>query len=409
MVNAAASKIEQKPSRASIPYGLHLIEEDDIHAVCDALRSGLLAQGPRVERFESAFSQAVQAPHAVACSSGTASLHLAMAALDISKDDICIVPSITFLSTATAALYCGAAVLFADVDPITGLMTADTLREAIMRAGPRAKLAVPVHLGGRACDMRAISEIARKANILLIEDACHALGTIDGDLTVGSAAYSSAATFSFHPVKTIACGEGGMVTTGSRVIAERIRSLRNHGVTRDPTLMEDAVLSFDGAGRPNPWSYEQVELGFNYRMTEMEGALGFSQLGKLDRFVDRRALLASRYDHLLSPLRPFVRPVIDPAGQQVSKHLYSVHIDFGLLGLDKAKLIRDLAVAGIGTQVHYIPVYRQPHFVRLYGPQFLPGAEAYYATSLTLPLFPAMNDIDVDRTVLELTRALGIQ
>jgi dTDP-4-amino-4,6-dideoxygalactose transaminase len=254
--------------------------------------------------------------------------------------------------------------------------------------------------------MADIAAVAGEAGLQVIEDGCHALGTRVGSHAVGSSAFSMATTFSFHPVKTIACGEGGMVTTADAQLADRLRRLRNHGVTRDPALMTDVGLSFSADGKPNPWSYEQIELGFNYRMTEMAAALGLSQLGKLNRFVDRRSQLARRYDQLLLPLHHQITPVQSPLDQEVSLHLYVVHLQTERLRRNRAELMRALVARGVGTQVHYIPLYRQPYFVQRYGQMSRPGAEAYYSSALALPLFPAMADNDVDRVVLELSSVL---
>ena len=390
----------------SLPYGLHLIEEDDVAAVAAALRDELLAQGPRVAAFERALAKRVGAAHAVASSSGTAALHLALASLDVGPGDVCVVPAVTFPSTATAALFCGAEVVFADVDPDTGLATAETFAQALHRAG-RAKAVLPVHLSGRLCDMPAIADLARGHGAAVVEDACHALGSLDEHgSAAGACVWSDAAVFSFHPVKTIATGEGGMTTLNDPARDARMRRLRNHGVTRDDELMSEPG-SFAADGEPNPWSYEQLELGFNYRMNEMQAALGLSQLGKLDRFVGRRRSLAARYDRLLARFGGRVRPVATPAGQNPSPHIYTVLIDFEALGLDRAAMMRALVSKGVGTQVHYIPLYRQPFFRARYGEMRLAGAEAYYARCLALPLFPAMADAHVDQVVLALAEVLG--
>jgi UDP-4-amino-4,6-dideoxy-N-acetyl-beta-L-altrosamine transaminase len=385
-----------------LPYGRHLIEADDVAAVVAVLTGGQLAQGPRVAAFEQALAARTGAAHAVASSSGTAALHLALAALDVGPGDLCVVPAITFLSTATAPRFCGAEVVFADVDPMTGLMTPQTLRVALQGAPGPVKTALPVHLGGRLCDMAGLAAVASEFGVSLVEDAAHALGSVRGAERAGGCAHSAASCFSFHPVKTIACGEGGAVTTNDPALAGRMSRLRNHGVTHDPALMADADLSLDESGARHPWSYEQLELGFNYRMTDLEAALGLSQLGKLDRFVSRRLDLAQLYDQLLAPLGPVLQPIAVGADETPSLHLYAVRIDFEALGVSRDRVMRGLLARGVGTQVHYIPVYRQPYFAARTGPLRLAGAEAYYAQVLALPLFPAMSDEDAQRVAAAL-------
>lgn len=377
-----------------LPYGRQLIEDDDIAAVVAVLRSDFLAHGPMATRFEVAFAEAVGAREGVACSNGTAALHLALAGLDVGPGDLCVVPAITFLSTATAALMCGAEVAFADVDPVSGLMTPETLAAAM--AGRRVKAVLPVHLGGRIADMAGLSLVARAAGAAIVEDACHAVGGIDAfGHPVGACLSSDAACYSFHPVKTLAAGEGGMVTLNDPERAARLRRLRNHGVTHDPALMTEPD-SLDAEGARRPWTYEQMELGFNYRTDEMSAALGLSQLGKLGRFVARRAALADLYDIALAPLAPTIRPV--PRGEgRPALHLYQVLVDFEALGQPREAVMRRLSAAGIATQVHYIPLYRQPYLKGRYGEMRLPGAEAFYASVLALPLYPAMTDDEVAR------------
>ena len=393
-----------------LPYGQHFIDEADVAAVLAALRSDRLAHGPKVCEFESAFAAATESAAAAACSSGTAALHLALAALDLKPGDVCVAPAITFLASATAARFCGAEVVFADVDPASGLMTADSLKEALSRAGGKARCVVPVHLGGRICAMDEIAGLARAAGLAIVEDACHALGGRDAaGRAVGACALSDAAAFSLHPVKTIAAGEGGMVASPDPERAARMRRLANHGVVRDAGQMADPGLSLDETGALNPWSYEQAELGFNYRMDELSAALGLSQLSKLGRFVRRRRELALLYDLALEPLGPYVQPVHAGApGQRISPHLHQVLIDFEGLGLGRADVMRRLAERGVGTQVHYIPVYRQPYFARRYGEMRLKGAEAFYERVLALPLFPAMRNQDIARVSTALAEALGL-
>jgi len=387
-----------------LPYGRQLIEDDDVEAVVQALRSGVLAHGPYAQAFEQSFAAKLGAAQGVVCASGTAALHLALTGLGVGPGDLCVVPAITFLSTATAALLCGAEVVFADVDPQTGLMTPETLDAAI--EGRLVKAVLPVHLGGRLCDIAGISAVARAKDAVVVEDACHAVGGVDeAGAAVGACLQSDAACFSFHPVKTLAAGEGGMVTLNDALRAERLRRLRNHGVTHDIQHFTEPH-SLDPRGARKPWIYEQVELGFNYRIDEMSAALGRNQLGKLDRFVERRAELADLYDGALSGLNPKVRLI--PRGRgRPALHLYQVLIDFEAVGLTREAVMHELMAAGISTQVHYIPLYRQPFFKARYDVRPLDGAEAFYARVLALPLFPALADEDVSLVARALENALA--
>ena len=377
-----------------LPYGRQTIEDDDIAAVSAALRSDFLTTGPAVAAFEHAFADRVGAVHAVSCFNATAGLHLAMLALDVGPGDLVVVPSITFLSTANCVRMAGADVLFADVDPQSGLMTADTLREAAARAGGRRIAAViPVHLRGAAADMPAIAAVAESLGAALVEDAAHAVGTLTASGPVGNCAHGAMAVFSFHPVKTMTTGEGGMVTTNDAALAARLASLRSHAMTRP----QDA----------DPWVYEAADLGFNYRLPDLNCALGLSQLAKLDRFVARRADLSRRYDALLAPYADKARIPVKGAELAPATHLYSVRIDFEALGVTRREVVDRLRGDGIGTQVHYIPVHTQPYYSALYGDLDLPGADAWYELALSLPLFPGMADDDPDRVVDALLRALS--
>ncbi|TQV83646.1 UDP-4-amino-4,6-dideoxy-N-acetyl-beta-L-altrosamine transaminase [Denitrobaculum tricleocarpae] len=388
-----------------IPYGRQTIDEDDIAAVAEVLRGDFLTGGPAVGRFEAALAETVQAPHAVACANGTAALHLAVLALDLGPGDIVVVPSVTFLASANVVRFVGANVLFADVDPDSGLLTAGTLREALTRAEDprRVRAAIPVHLNGQSCDMEEISSLAAEYGFAVIEDACHALGgahTAGGERAlVGSASLSKMACFSFHPVKAVAMGEGGAVTTRDSELAGRLARLRSHGMTRDPGAFLQQDEARDPGGQTNPWYYEMAEPGFNYRACDMQCALGESQLRKLGAFLARRRALAARYDSLLASLANVVKPVPRLSSMDDGWHLYPVLIDFQALGLSRADVMMRLRDAGVGTQVHYIPVHRQPYYRALYPGLSLPGADAYYERCLSLPLFPAMNDNDVDTVV----------
>jgi UDP-4-amino-4,6-dideoxy-N-acetyl-beta-L-altrosamine transaminase len=384
-----------------LPYGRQTVEDDDVGAVAAALRGDFLTTGPRVEEYERAFARATGAVHAVACNSGTAALHLAILAENLGPDDTAIVPTMTFLATANAVRMTGADVEFADVDPDSGLMTPNTFEAAKKRASAhhrRVKAALPVHLNGQLCDMRGLAAVAQANGIALIEDACHSLGVKD----IGATPHSRMACFSTHPVKAVATGEGGVVTTSDARLAERMRSLRSHGMVREPSAFTDRELAFED-GKANPWYYEMPEVGWNYRLPDILCALGVSQLAKLDRFHRRRIEIAATYDRLLAPLAPVLRPVVhgnNPHGW----HLYAVLIDFRALGTTRARAMTALRAQGIGTQVHYIPVHMQPYYRRRYGNQSLPGAEAYYSRCLSIPIYPAMTDDDVHRVAQALAR-----
>lgn len=389
-----------------LPYGRQTIEDDDIAAVVAALHSDYLTTGPLVDRFETALARAVGAREAVVCNSGTAALHLAVKAVGLARGETCIVPALTFVATANCVRYEGGEVVFADVDPQTGLMTPDTLAEALGRtAGARVRAVLPVHLAGYPVDLPAVRGLAEAAGAVVIEDAAHALGTRTARGPVGGCADSVAACFSFHPVKTICTGEGGAVTTNDPALAARLRRDRSHGVTRAPDEFVGLDDAFD-AGVANPWWYEQTELGWNYRLPDVLCALGLAQLDKLARFVARRRDLAALYRQALSGLAPLVRPVPAPSGQ-AALHLFQVLIDFDAVGLSRRMVMEGLRARGVGTQVHYIPVPRQPYYRDRYGPQHLPGADAFYGACLSLPLYPAMDDGDPARVAAALASVLG--
>lgn len=397
-----------------LPYGRQWIDEADIAAVEQVLRGDWLTQGPSIGWFERSFAEKVGARHAIACSNATAALHLSMLALGLGPDDAVVVPSITFLATANAVRYVGAQVAFADVDPDTGLMRGQDAEEAIRRAdakGWSVRALAPVHLGGQTADMAGLSALARERGLAIVEDAAHAVGThltgSDGQrVAVGACDRSDLACFSFHPVKTMATGEGGMVTTNDDALARRIRAAVSHGMTRDPAEFSDIAAATAADGQPNPWYYEMGDIGFNYRMTDIQAALGLSQLTKLDAFVRARQTLVDAYDLALAPLFPLLRPAAKVQGLSAGWHLYVALIDFAALGLDRAAFMAALRKDGVGSQVHYIPVHTQPHYRRLYGDLILPGAQAWYDRCLSLPLYPAMSMADHDRVVAALTRII---
>jgi UDP-4-amino-4,6-dideoxy-N-acetyl-beta-L-altrosamine transaminase len=386
-----------------LPYSRQGLDEADIAAVTTVLRGDWLTTGPMVEEFEAALAAKVGARFALACSSGTAALHLAALAAGLKNGDRAIVPSMTFLATANAVQYADAEVIFADVDGETGLLRVGNVEAAIDGAGGLVTAVLPVHLAGQCVDMPAIAAIAKVRGLAVIEDACHALGstyTAGGEtVSVGSCRHSDMAVFSFHPVKAITTGEGGAVTTNDPHLYKRLKLLRSHGMTRDPSEFENAELAFAADGRVNPWYYEMPEVGFNYRASDINCALGLSQLGKLDRFIDRRRALVALYDRLLAPLAPAILPPKRVSDCNPAWHLYAARIQFREIGTEREALMNRLQSAGIGTQVHYIPVHLQPYYRHRLGEQQLPGAMHYYRATLSLPLFPEMTNDDVLRVV----------
>ncbi|MDA0654937.1 MAG: UDP-4-amino-4,6-dideoxy-N-acetyl-beta-L-altrosamine transaminase [Proteobacteria bacterium] len=394
-----------------LPYGRQLIEEDDIAAVVEVLRSDFLTTGPKVMEFETEFAERVGARHAVACSSGTAALHLATMAAGLGAGDGAIVPAITFLATANAVRYAGADVVFADVDPDTGLMTPDTFEAALDDGKRRSiRMVLPVHLNGQACDMVEIQHRAQKHDLTIIEDACHMLGgAVSGGHAVGACQYGDMNIFSAHPVKAIAMGEGGVVTTNHKTTAAHLKRLSNHGMERAPERLVNHKQALAADGTPNPWYYEMSEIGFNYRASDIHCALGLSQLAKLDRFVSRRNTLVEYYAARLQPLDPIVKPVARSSHGKAAWHVAVILIDFEAVGMDRATVMNSLRERGIGSQVLYTPLYRQPYYENLYGEHHMAGAEAYYARCLCLPLFVDMTESDVDRVIESLAETLGLK
>ena len=396
-----------------LPYGRQCIDGDDIAAVTAVLSSERLTSGPAVEAFELALAERVGARFAVVCSSGTAALHLAMLAAEVGRGDLALVPTLTFVATANCVRYVGAEVRFADVDADTGLMFPSHAAASLAAWEGRAiKAVLPVHLAGQCADMAELAALCRERGITVIEDATHAIGTTyaeDGArFAVGGCRHSDMCVFSFHPVKTLAMGEGGAITTNDEGLAGRLRCLRNHGISREARLFQVPDLAFDGRGAPNPWYYEVAELGFNYRASDLHCALGLSQLKKLGHFVAERRALVARYDEALAGLAPIACPVPRIAGCEPGWHLYVALIDFEAAERTRAEVMRALRARGIGTQVHYIPVHLQPYYASRYGEIEMPGAAAYYRRALSLPLFPAMAEGDVDRVAAALLAVLGL-
>lgn len=388
-----------KLARGYLPYGRQLIEDDDIAAVTDALRGDLLTTGPYVSRFEAALAKTTGANHAVVCANGTAALHMAARALNLGPGTKVIVPSVTFLATASAPHLNGAEIVFADIDPETGLMRPEDLEAAFARAGS-ADAVFNVHLNGQCGALEEIADVARAHGSKIVDDACHAIGTSyvakDGMVSaIGSNRFCDLSVFSFHPVKTIAMGEGGAVTANDPELARRLQLVRSHGMTRDPVAFANVDDAFEN-GEANPWYYELTEPEFNWRANDIQCALGLSQLSKLDRFVAQRRAIAAHYDLALAPLSPLLRPLGRMRRSLPAWHLYVVRIDYEKAGISRAQLMRALAADGIGTQVHYFPVHRQPYYAKRYGKTHLPGADRYYESVLSLPLYASMHESDAD-------------
>lgn len=379
----------------TIPYGRQNIDENDIQAVVDVLRSDYLTQGPVVGRFEEALARQCQAGYAVAVNSATSALHIACLALGLGPGDWLWTSPITFVASANCGLYCGAQVDFVDIDPYSFNLCPQTLERKLVsaeKAGRLPKIIVPVHLCGHPCDMATLGALSQRFGFKIIEDASHAIGAIYQGEPVGSCRYSDITVFSFHPVKIITTGEGGAALTNQAELADRMTRLRSHGITRDPSKMEGA---FEG-----PWYYQQTELGFNYRMTDLQAALGLTQLGRLNTFITRRRFLAHSYSRLLKDI-PLTLPLDDPGS---SWHIYCVQIH----GEDSRRdIVEHMQKCGIGVNVHYIPVYLQPYYRRLgFSPGYCPFAEKYYQRALTLPLYPGLNEIQQKEVARQLCNKL---
>ena len=383
-----------------IYYGKQNVNEADIKAVVDVLQSDFLTQGPVLEQFEKKVAEYCGAKYAVAVTNATSALHIACRAAGLGEGDILWTSPITFTASANCGRYCGADVDFVDIDAATYNMSVDELAKKLQKAkedGRLPKVVVPVHLAGQSCDMKRIHELSVEYGFTVLEDASHAIGADYLDTKVGSCAYSDMAVFSFHPVKIITTGEGGMVLTNNEDLYKKLCLYRSHGITRDASLMTHEA---DG-----PWYYQQIYLGYNYRMTELQAALGFSQMDRLDEFVARRRYLVDRYNELLQDL-PVVTPhVLD--GTNPSWHLYMVRVDFNRAKLDKVQLFEEMKKSGIVLNLHYIPVHTQPYYQELGFKQGdFPQSEKYYEEIFTLPLYYGLTDEQQDDVVAALRDCL---
>jgi len=397
-----------------LPYARQHLAQEDIDAVVAVLRSDWWTQGPTIARFEDNLAQTIGAKHVVACATGTAALHLAMLALGLGPGDTVVTSANTFVADANCARYVGADVLFADIDPDTGCMTPETL-EAVLKthSDRRIKAIIPVHFAGRPVDLPRLHSLAVQIGAVVVDDACHALGADyrheQTSYKVGCGAHSKTTILSFHPVKHVATGEGGAVATGDSQLAERLRVFRTHGITKANFSQKDWGYAADGSA--NPWYYEMSDLGFNYRLTDMQAALGISQLQRLDWSVARRNEIARCYHRLLAGRfrSGRVRPLAACGDATHAYHLFVCLIDFAAYGRHRAEVMNRLREVGIGTQVHYIPVPLQPYYRRISEtrPGQFPGAESYYHRALSLPMYPDLTDADCERVVADLAAVLG--
>ncbi|MDX3895325.1 UDP-4-amino-4,6-dideoxy-N-acetyl-beta-L-altrosamine transaminase [Pusillimonas sp.] len=385
-----------------IPYGRQHITQQDIDGVVDVLKSDFLTQGPMVPRFEKTVADYCGATHAVAVNSATSALHIACLALGLGPGDWLWTTPTTFVASANCGLYCGAKVDFVDIDPRTYNLSSAELEKKLIHAeahGCLPKIVVAVHLCGQPCDMEAIHALSKRYGFYVIEDASHAIGGRYKNEKIGNCHFSDITVFSFHPVKIVTTAEGGMALTNSGEFASQMQLLRSHGVTRDTSLMTHEP---DG-----PWYYQQVELGFNYRMTELQAALGISQMNRLDDYVARRHELALRYDALLAKL-PVTLPWQHPDSYS-GLHLYAIRLQLDKIRLSHLEVFELLRAHGIGVNLHYIPVHTQPYYQRL---GFTKGdfveAERYYSEAISLPMFHTMSDEQQDRVIAALKIALAI-
>lgn len=382
-----------------IPYGCQDITQADIDAVVDTLRSDFLTQGPKVPLFERKLASYCGTAHAVAVNSATSALHISCLALGLGEGDWLWTTPTTFVASANCALYCGARVDFVDIDARTWNLSPKALEQKLItaeREGRLPKIVVPVHMCGRSCDMQEIHALAQRYGFKIIEDASHAIGARYRNEPVGNCRYSDVTVFSFHPVKIITTAEGGAALTNQAAVAEKMALLRSHGITREPAQM---INTPDG-----PWYYEQAMLGFNYRMTELQAALGVSQMERLDDYVAKRHQIAARYDQLLAEM-----PVKIPASDEdySAIHLYVIRLKLDRIGRTHRDVFTALREQGIAVNLHYIPVHTQPYYREMgFAPGDFPEAERYYREAISLPMYPSLSDDDLHKVIEALKAAL---
>jgi UDP-4-amino-4,6-dideoxy-N-acetyl-beta-L-altrosamine transaminase len=399
-----------------IPYGRHYIDEDDIQSVVNVLRHGMITQGPKVLEFEKKVANYVGAKYAVAVANGTAALHLACMALGLGSGDEVITSPNTFVATSNSILYVGAKPVFVDIDNQTLNIDIDQIEQVIIDSS-NIRAIFPVHFAGLPCDMERIKQLAVKYNLDIVEDAAHALGaTYNDGSRVGNCQYSNMTIFSFHPVKGIAAGEGGMITTNDFDIYRKLALLRSHGITKGNfefpgvSRPDNSLINKDDAlenGELKRWYYEMQSLGFNYRITDIQSALAISQMDKIDLFLDARKSIAKRYDKAFKGV-PNITPLQTLGRNNSSHHIYVVSIDFDKISMTRHRFMEELAGQGIGSQVHYIPVVNQPYYQAMgYNIEQLPSVNKYYQNALSIPLYYGLTNSDQKNIVLSISSLLN--
>ena len=401
------TKNESKIKRF-LPYSRQSIDQKDIKKMSEVLKENLITQGPRIARFEKNFAKYVDAKFAVACATGTAALHLSCQVLKLGPGRNLVTSPITFVATANCAQFVGADTHFADIDPNTFCISVEALEKELKKK--KIDVVIVVHMSGHPANLDKIYQLKKKYNFKLIEDASHALGAFYKNTKIGSCKYSDLSTFSFHPVKSITTGEGGMITTNSKEIYEHLLKLRNHGMHKIKNDFLNKEMAFDKDGNANVWYYEMVDLGFNYRITDMQSALGESQLKKLDKFIKMRRKTAKTYNagFLKNGL---IKTPSEDSGTKHAYHLYTILINFEKLGKSRNQIMNELMDNNIGTQVLYIPVHLQPYYSKKYGFKKgdFPAAEKYYQTCLSLPIFPKIKENEINYVIKKINSIISIK
>lgn len=390
-----------------LPYGKQNLDESDIKSVVDVLKGDWITQGPKINEFEEKLAEFVGAKYAVACSNGTAALHIACQAIGLSSGGKLVTSPNTFLASANCAQFVGADSLFVDIDPDTFNISIKKLKELLEKE--KIDVVVPVDFAGQSCDMQEIYKLKEKYGFYIIEDSCHALGGEYLNNKVGSCSFADLSIFSFHPVKHITTGEGGAVTTNNRKFYEKLLIFRNHGMHKNPNMFLNKNLAFDEYKNPNVWYYEMFEIGHNYRITDIQCALGISQLEKIEKFVAGRQRIARKYNQAFAE-NIFIKTPLERKGIKSAYHLYVLQVDFKKINKSRNLVMKELRKVNVGTQVLYIPVHLQPYYSKKYGYKMgnFPVAENYYQHCLAIPMFQSLTDKEVDHVALEINKIVSI-